>query len=295
LLPTAARKLTESHGPQAHLDLRGLALVSAGALGITWGLVRANTVGWISLEVLSTLAAGVLLIGAFIAWERRAAQPMIPPTLFKAREFTAANGVSFFMYAGLFGALFLMSQLLQTGLGYSPIQAGLRLLPWTVPPMIIAPLAGTLADRCGNRPFMILGLALQTAGYAWVANIAHAGMGYLELGVAFTVSGIGTSFCFPTVANAIMGSVPLEQAGVASGTNSTLRELGGVCGVAILASVFASHGGYHTAEAFIHGFDPAIWVAVGLSTIGIIAATLTGASRQPRPAGGLEPQLMTAA
>ena len=132
----------------------------------------ANTAGWTSPEVMLALTAGVALVAAFIGWERHAEQPMISPALFRSRTFTAANGVSFFMYAGLFGALFLMSQLLQTGLGYSPLQAGIRLLPWTLPPMFIAPVAGALAERYGNRPFMVGGLALQAAGYAWVASIA---------------------------------------------------------------------------------------------------------------------------
>jgi MFS family permease len=280
LAPTASRKLTESYGPRPQLDLRGLALASAGALGITWALVRANTVGWTSAEVLSTTVAGAVLLAAFVAWERRASQPMVPPALFRSRTFSTANGVSFFMYAGLFGALFLMSQLLQTGLHYTPLEAGLRLLPWTFPPMIIAPIAGALADRYGNRPFMILGLACQAAGYAWVASIATTHVDYLTLGAAFTVAGIGTSFCFPTVANAIMGSVPMQEAGVASGTNSALRELGGVVGVAVLASVFIHHGGYTSPHAFISGFTPAVWVAVGLSALGIIAAALTGPRRQ---------------
>jgi MFS family permease len=294
LIPAARRRLSESYGPQRNLDLPGLGLALAGALGITWGLVRANPAGWSSVEVLCTLTAGVALIGAFIAWQRRAHLPMVPPPLFRAPGFVAANGVSFFMYAGLFGALFLMSQLLQVGLGYSPLQAGIRLLPWTVPPMVVAPLAGALADRYGNRPFMILGLGLQAAGYAWIATAAAPGMGYLELGLAFSVAGIGTSFCFPTVAGAVMGSVPLAQAGIASGTNSALRELGGVFGVTVLASVFASHGGYHTAHAFIAGFTPAIWVAVGLSALGVMAAVLTGGRRQPQ-AAGLEQRMALAA
>jgi EmrB/QacA subfamily drug resistance transporter len=284
LIPTAARKLSESRGPAQQLDLIGLALAAAGALGVTWGLVRSGAVGWTSTEVLATLVAGAGLLAAFVIWERRAEHPMIPPALFRSRGFAAANGVSFFMYAGLFGALFLMSQLLQNGLGYSPLQAGLRLLPWTVPPMIIAPLAGSLADRYGNRPFMVLGLACQAIGYAWVASIAATGMAYLQLGVAFTIAGIGTSFCFPTVANAIMGSVEMRDAGVASGTNSALRELGGVFGVAVLASVFAAHGGYRTPQTFIQGFAPAIWVAVALSAAGIVAAVLTGGRKVPRQA-----------
>jgi MFS family permease len=197
--------------------------------------------------------------------------------------------VSFFMYAGLFGALFLMSQLLQTALGYSPLAAGLRLLPWTLPPMFIAPMAGTLADRFGNRPFMALGLALQAIGYAWIAMIAGPDMGYAQLGVAFTITGIGTSLCFPTVANAVMMSVPLSEAGVASGTNSAFRELGGVMGVAVLASVFAAHGGYVSPHAFVSGFTSALWVAVGVSALGMVAAALTvgrpaQATAEPAPA-----------
>jgi MFS family permease len=158
------------------------------------------------------------------------------------------------MYAGLFGALFLMSQLLQTALGYGPLEADL----------LIAPVAGMLADRYGNRPFMVLGLGLQATGYAWIAAIAHPGMSYPALGLAFTVAGIGTSFCFPTVANAVIGSVPMQEAGVASGINS-----------ALLASVFSHRGSYTSPHAFIGGFTPAVWVSVGLSALGIVAALLT--------------------
>jgi EmrB/QacA subfamily drug resistance transporter len=289
LIPAARRRLSESYGPRAQLDLRGLALAAAGALGVTWGLVRANSVGWTSGEVLSALCAGACLLGVFVAWERRAEHPMIPPALFRGRRFAAANGVSFFMAAALFGTLFLVSQLLQTALGYSPLQAGLRMLPWTLPPMFIAPVAGMLADRYGNRPFMVLGLALQALGYGLVASMVSRGVDYAQLGAAFTISGIGTSFCFPTVANAVMGSVALRDAGVASGVNSALRELGGVVGVAVLASVFASHGGYASPHAFIHGFSVAVWVAVGLSAAGIVAALCTGAragERRTAPASG---------
>jgi MFS family permease len=195
--------------------------------------------------------------------------------------------VSFFMYAGLFGALFLMSQFFQTCLGYSPLGAGVRLLAWSMPPMFIAPIAGALADRYGNRPFMALGLALQGIGLAWVALVAAPGVGYAQLGIALVIAGTGTSFCFPTVANAIMGSVPLREAGVASGTNSTIRELGGVMGVAVLASVFARHGVYASPQAFVDAFVPALWVAVAFSGVGVIAALLTGARRGVAPAGEL--------
>lgn len=153
-------------------------------------------------------------------------------------------------------------------------------LPWTLPPMFIAPIAGMLAERYGNRPFLVCGLALQAAGYAWVASIAAPGVEYLQLGAACTIAGIGTSFCFPTVAGAVMSSVPLSEAGVASGANSAIRELGGVVGVAVLASVFINHGGYHSPQAFFSGFTAAIWVAVALSAIGVLAAIATGGRRR---------------
>jgi EmrB/QacA subfamily drug resistance transporter len=275
LIPLAAARLTESFGPRPQLDVPGLVLAGAGALGITWGLVRANAVGWGSAEVIATLLAGAALVGVFVAWERRTDTPMLPLGLFRDRTFASTNAVSFFMYAGLFGALFLMSQFFQTVLGYTPLEAGIRLLPWAAPPMIVAPIAGVLADRYGNRPFMALGLALQAIGLAWVATIAAPDVGYAQLGAALAIAGIGTSFCFPTVANAIMGSVPLSEAGVASGANSTIRELGGVLGVAVLASVFARNGVYSSHATFVEGFSAALWVAVGFSGLGVIAALLT--------------------
>src|SRR5437763_5065297 len=279
LIPFAATRLTESHGPRPQLDIPGLALAAVGALGLTWGLVRASAAGWGSAEVLGTLVAGAALLGAFVAWEKRARTPMLPLELFRERGFASANVVSFFMYAGLFGTLFLMAQFFQTALGLSPLQAGVRLLPWTATPMIVAPIAGALADRYGTRPFMILGRVLQAPRLAWVASIASPDVGYAEPGVALTVAGGGTSLCFPTVANTVMSAVRPEDAGVASGTNSALRELGGVFGVAVLASVFSGPDVYRSAQAFVDGFAPALWVAAGLSAVGIVAAALAPGRR----------------
>jgi EmrB/QacA subfamily drug resistance transporter len=291
LIPLGLARLTESYGPRPQLDLRGLALSAAGLLGLTWGLVRANTVGWGSAEVVATLAAGAALVAVFLVWERRARSPMLPLVLFRERGFSSANAVSFFMYAGLFGALFLMAQFLQTALGYSPLEAGIRLLPWTATPMVIAPLAGGLADRFGNRPFMVLGLTMQAVGLGWVALIAKPDIGYLQLGIALTIAGVGTSLCFPTVANAVMGSVPPQEAGLASGTNSSLRELGGVFGVAVLAAVFTRHGVYASAGTFVDGFRAALVVGAALTAVGIVAAVLApGRRRTEEPAALVAPE-----
>jgi EmrB/QacA subfamily drug resistance transporter len=288
LMPLAARRLTESFGPRPQLDLVGLGLAGAGAFGLTWALVRANAVGWGGVEIITSLVAGVALIGVFLEWERRARTPMLPLALFRDRTFVSANAVSFFMYAGLFGTLFLMAQFLQVALGNSPLGAGIRLLPWTGAPMLIAPLVGALSERYGTRPFMAAGLALQTIGLGWIALIAKPGMGYAELGAALTVAGVGISMCFPTVAAAVMSTVSLPDAGIASGTNSMLRELGGVLGIAILASVFVRQGVYHSPRVFIHGFTNALWVGVGFSALGVAAALLAPARTRTN-----EPQAIT--
>src|SRR3989440_3142592 len=274
LMPIAARKLSESFGPRPQLDLVGLALAGLAALGVTWALVRGYSVGWGSVEIMGSLIVGLVLAGLFVGWERRSRTAMLPLEFFRDRTFASTNVVSFFMWAALFGTLFLMAQFFQIALGTSPLGAGLRLLPWTGAPMVVAPIAGALSERYGNRPFIAGGLALQAIGLGWIAVIATPGMGYLQLGVALGVAGVGISMCFPTVANSVMGSVALSEAGVASGTNSMLRELGGVLGIAVLASVFARHGAYHSPRVFIDGFTHALWVGVGLSALGSAAALL---------------------
>jgi MFS family permease len=197
---------------------------------------------------------------------------MLSLTLFRRARFTSANGVSFFMYAGLFGAVFLMSQFFQTAQHHTPLQTGVRLLPWTAAPMIVSPIAGKLAERYGNRPFMATGLLLQSVGLAWIAAVATSRLGFGELGVALGVAGIGIGMVFPTVSAEVLAAVPPEEVGVASGTNSALRELGGVFGVAVLASVFSRPGVYTTPSVFVEGFSAALWVGAAFSAAGVVAA-----------------------
>ena len=284
LVPLSMARLTESHGPRSQLDIVGLLLAGAGFFGLTWGLIRANDLGWTSVQTLTALAAGAVGVAVFVRWEQRSSTPMLSAALFRSRGFNAANAVSFFMYASLFGVLFLMMQFLQTALGYSPLQAGLRTLPWTGAPMVVAPVAGALADRFGNRPFMVIGLIMQAAGLGAIAAIAKPGMSYAPLAVALGVAGVGISLCFPTVANAVVGSVPPSEMGIASGTNSALREIGGVFGVAILATVFAHPGDFASAQTFVDHFKNAVWLGAVFSALGILAASVLPGRAEARPA-----------
>ena len=281
LLPLATR-LTESYGPDRALDLPGLGFASVGLLGLVWGLVNGNGHGWWSPEIVAAIAVGVGLLAAFVAWERRVQEPMLPMRFFRNRAFSAANAASLLMYFGMFGSIFLLTQFFQTAQGYSPLEAGLRILPWTAMPMIVAPIAGALSDRIGGRPLMATGLALQAIGLAWIASVSTATIGYASLVGPFVLSGIGMAMFFAPVANVVLSAVRRVEEGKASGANNAIREVGGVLGVAVLASIFVRAGGYESPEAFNDGLVPAIWV--GAIAVGVGAALSLLIPRKQRPA-----------
>jgi EmrB/QacA subfamily drug resistance transporter len=272
--------LRESHGPRPQLDLIGLPMVVLGLFALTWAPVRAPSIGWGSGEVIASFIIGGLLIAAFLWWETRAKHPMLPLEYFKRRAFSTANGVVFFQQISLIGSLFMITQLFQIGLGYSSLEAGLRILVWTAMPLLIAPIAGMLSDRFGNKPFMFGGLLLQGTGLSWLALVTEPGVSYGTLVPPLIVAGIGTAMCFPTVANAVVGSVPVNDTGVAAGTNNALREIGAVFGVAILSAVFIAHGDYSSPEKFIEGFKAAEYVAGAIALVGVIAAFLAPNKRE---------------
>jgi len=284
-VPLVLAKMPESYGPDTGLDLRGLALVTLAGLATVWGLVRGNEAGWGSAEVIASLAAGVLLTIAFVAWERRAREPMLPLALFRSRPFAAGNAAIFLTFASLFGAVFFFAQLLQTGLGYGPLETGLRLLPWTATFITVAPVAGVLADRIGERPLMVAGLSLQALGLAWVALIADPSMSYTQLLAPFVVAGVGVSMAIPAAQNSVVASVPDAVLGKAAGANSMMRELGGVFGIAIAVAVFAAAGSYASPQAFIDGFAPATAAGAAFALIGaVVGLALPGRRRAAAPA-----------
>jgi EmrB/QacA subfamily drug resistance transporter len=286
LAPLAMQRLSESHGPYARLDLPGLALASAGLLGVVWGLVRGNQSGWSSLEIAGSLAAGAAVLAAFVAWELRAPAPMLPMRFFRNRTFSFTNAASLAMFFGMFGSIFLLSQFLQTAQGYSPLAAGLRVLPWTVAPVFVAPIAGALSDRVGGHPLIVAGLALQAAALAWMAAVTTPDVAYASLVGPFILAGIGMALFFAPVANVILGSVRPEEEGQASGANNAIRELGGVFGVAVLASVFSGYGSYASPQTFVDGLTPAVWL--GAIVVGIGALLALGIPRLRRTQASVE-------
>jgi MFS family permease len=196
---------------------------------------------------------------------------MLPMRFFRSRAFSAGNTAIFFTFASLFGAVFFSAQVLQTALGYGPLDAGLRLIPWTATFMTVAPIAGTLADRFGERPFMVGGLSLQAIGMGWMALNAGSEFTYAEFVMPAVVAGIGISMAIPAAQNSVVGSVSLEAIGKAAGTNSMMRELGGVFGVAVAVTVFAAAGSYASPQAFLDGFASAMAAVAVLALAGAVA------------------------
>jgi EmrB/QacA subfamily drug resistance transporter len=276
-LPVDVVSSRSGAGAGARLDLPGMVLVALGAAALAWGLVRAGTAGWSDALGLLGIVGGLVLLAAFAWWERRAAEPMLPMRLFRVRAFTAATVAGFLSFGAIFSAAFLTAQYFQLGLGYSALDTGLRLLPWTATPMLIAPAAGRLIDRIGTRPLLVLGLLLQAVGLAWVALLASTGdSGYGRFVLPLIVAGVGISMAIPSVPTAALGAVGPADIGRASGVSNTLQRFGGAFGVAVVSAVFAAHGHLGSAASFTSGYRPAMLVSAGLSLVGAFVALAVG-------------------
>ncbi len=285
LIPLAWWKLAESRGARARLDLVGVALVSVGLFGVVLGLVDGNSHGWTSTLVLSSFAAGSVSLTAFMAWELRSDHPMLDIRLFRDRGFTSVNVTAMLFSFGMFGAIFFLVQFLQTVQGLSPLAAGVRILPWTAMPMLLAPVVGQLAERWGGKPLVVTGLGLQAIGLTWLATVTSPTVPYADLVVPFVVCGIGMTLFFVPLASLVLGAVPRALEGVASGANAAFRELGGVLGIAVLGAIFSSHGSYASGQDYVNGMTVAVYAGAAVVAIGAIAAMLVP-NRRHRPRSG---------
>jgi EmrB/QacA subfamily drug resistance transporter len=274
LLPLARLRLAESHGTGARLDIPGTLLASGGLFGIVYGLVRGPSDGWTDSVVLLALFAGAALLTAFVLYSTRAKNPMLPMRLFRSRAFSGINAASLLMFLGMFGSIFLLSQYMQGVLGYSPTEAGLRMLPWTGMPMLVAPIAGILSDRIGGRPVVATGLFFQAAGLAYMASVVTVDASYAAQLPGLILSGIGMALFFAPASNLVMSSVRSEEQGIASGANNALREVGGALGIAVMASIFSAQGGYESGQSFVDGLRPALVTGAAVVAVAGVAALL---------------------
>jgi EmrB/QacA subfamily drug resistance transporter len=277
--------IAESFGPRTRIDVGGVALVTATCCGLAWGLMRSTTLGWSSSEVVLSLLAGVAFGAGFVWYERRIVQPMLPLRLFASRGFSAGNTAIFFWSASVAGTVFFMAQYLQTVLGNGPLGTGVRLVPWGAVTFLVPQLAGRMLPRTGPRPLIGGGMLLQAVSMAWVAVIAGTSLGYSELVAPLVLSGTGLALSVPAIQATVMGAVAPPELGKASGTLSTVRQLGAVFGVGILAAAFTGFGGYGSAARFGDGFVAAMVASALLSLAGALTAVvLPGRTRVSRRA-----------
>jgi EmrB/QacA subfamily drug resistance transporter len=280
-VPLALRRIPESFGPGTAVDIAGLVIVTAAAFGLVWGLVRGNGAGWGSAEIVAALGAGAVLAIGFVAWQRRATAPMVPPRFFRSRAFAAGVAASVGLYASLYGTLFLLPQFFQAAQGQGPMGAGLRLLPWTATLFVVAPIAGRLVNRLGERALVAAGLLCQAAGMVWIALAAAPGAAYAELVAPLMLAGAGVSMAMPAAHNAVLNAVAGPDIGKASGTFNMLRYLGGTFGIAVMVAVFAAAGSFASPTAFTLGFAPAMEVAAALSLAGALVGLSLPGRRAP--------------
>lgn len=284
-LPLIRYALPESHGRPERLDVLGVILAAGGIFTLTFGIVRGNDAGWTSGEILGALVAGVALLVAFIAWETWVTAPLLPLRLFRNRSFAAANVIGVVFSFGIFGAVFLLIQFLQLVQGASPLHAGVMTMPWTLAPLVVAPLTGFITPHTGTRPVLIAGLLLMALGLSWIAVLLDPAVEYHVLVPAFVAAGVGMGLVFAPLATATLHGVAAEDQATASGTNSTARELGIALGIAVLTAVFTGAGGELTPTGFTEPAVPAVLVGA----VALVAAAVT-AMVIPRDSGRAAPQ-----
>lgn len=274
--PAALRWLRNSHGPYARLDVAGTLLVTGGFLGIVYGLIQSDNLGWASIQVLLPVIAGLALLAAFVVCEHRVDNPVMPPRLFRSRGFTLTNVVAFLIQGGTFGSVFLLVQFLQDAQHYRPVAAGVRTLPWTLMPLLVVPLAAVLAPRLGLRRLMVISAVLQGAALGWLAFIVSGTVAYALILPALVAAGVGMGLYFALNARQMLEFVTTDEEGVASGVNAAARQIGVVLGVAVFSRIFAGEGGaYGSPAAFVSGLQPALWAAAGVLAIAVAAAVFT--------------------
>ena len=280
-IPLVLLALPNTFGARVRADVAGLALVGLGVLGVVYGIVRGNDAGWSSLEVVGSLALGAVLLVAFVAWETRTPAPLLPLRLFRDRSFAVSNVVGLVFSFGMFGSIFILIQFLQVVQGYSPLGAGVATMPWTLAPMVIAPLAGLIAPRVGTRVLIVAGLVSQATGIFWLAAVMSADVEYTQMLPAFILAGIGMGLVFAPISTAVLATLSSDDHAKASGSSSTLREIGVALGIAVLTAVFVSAGGELTPAAYVDAAVPAIFVgAAALGLAAVIALALPSGRSQ---------------
>ena len=283
----ARRHVPESFDPAAspHLDLAGAELAALGLAALTYGLIAWPTSGPTAPGVWGSLTAGALAIAVFLAWEARTPEPMLPLGIFSSRVFSATNAVTFAVYAALGGIFFWLVLTLQVVVGFTPLAAGVSLLPVTLIMLAFSARAGALSARIGPRIPMTAGPLLAAVGVAGLARIGPGATYLADVLPPVSVFGAGLALTVAPLTATALASVPGNHAGLASGVNNAGARIGGLLAVAVLPLIAGLSGLSYADPAVLEpAFRTVVWVCVALLvTGGLLAAALV---RTPEPAPG---------
>ncbi len=288
-IPLAILALPNGRGARVPADLIGVLLAGLGVLGVVFGVVNGNESGWTSGRVLTGLIGGAVLLVAFVFWQTRASAPLLPLRLFRDRSFTLANIVAMTFSFGAFGAVFILIQFLQIVQGRTPFEAGVWTTPWTLAPMVVAPLAGLIAPRVGTRALIVGGMAFLGGGLFWMGAVLDADASFLSLLPGFVLAGVGMGAVFGPISSVVLSGMPQRDHAKASGTNSTLREIGVALGIAVLTAVFTGSGGELSPTGYVDAARPAVMVGAAVVAASALLAILLPAGRGSASAGAEAP------
>jgi EmrB/QacA subfamily drug resistance transporter len=252
------------------LDPVGAVLSIVGLVSLVYGIIEAPAHGWGSPQTLGTFAFAAIVLVVFAVWEFRSDHPMLDVTFFENPRFTAANISIVLVFFALFGSLFFLTQYLQFVLGYTALQAGVRVAPLALVLMVGAPLAGRLTARLGNKALVVIGMLAVALGLGYLGTLSVTS-GYDHVLVALMILGLGMGTAMVPATESIMGSLPLAKAGVGSAMNDTTRQVGGALGVAILGSIFASSYAAHIATS-LRGLPASLRISAAESVDAALAA-----------------------
>ncbi len=264
--------IRESRGTWQRLDVPGVLMLGGAVFLGVWGIVHGNDDGWTDPRVVGPIVAAAVLLPAYAGWARGRSHAVLPLRLFTSRGFSVANVIALFFTIGMFGTVFLLAQYLQIVQGYTPLEAGVRTLPWTAAPMVVAPIAGALAPRLGLRSLLSVGLVLQAASLVWFARLTESGAAYSAFVPALLLAGVGMGLTFAPMATAVLDGLPDEDFAVASSANSTVREFGVAIGVALLTAVFLANGGELSPVGYDGAIGPALLTGAGAVTVAALAS-----------------------
>ncbi|MER7894313.1 MFS transporter [Micromonospora sp. NPDC094482] len=272
ILPLIRVKIKESCGPRRRFDVLGVIFSSAAFAMLLYALINGNDLGWTHPRIVGAGLGFVALLASFVLTQARTEQPMLPLRLMGRRAFATSIVLYLLMTFGLFGALFLISQYFQNALGYTPMQAGLAMVPAATMPVLVAPLSGLVARRYGSSSALFAGLALQAIGLGWLSLAVAPGASYIRILPSLLTVGVAIGMFFGQISKVILESVPAEWEGIAAGVGTTFRQLGTTLGIAILGAAFAAHGGDHDAKTIADGLSAALWIGAGAAAVAAVLA-----------------------